>query len=81
LKKYTNFIEILPHLSSKLKGKETFVKEIRDYRNDLTHGNIISDEIVNDDLYWNYKNLQLFLHLCILSQLGFSNEEIKEFIS
>lgn len=79
---YEYYSEIVPHLSIKLGDKETFARKIRDYRNGLTHGNIATDEMNEDeDLFWNYKNLQLFLQLCILTQLGFSNDKIKNIYS
>lgn len=42
------------------------------------HGNIDYDQLNNQDLFWKYKDLQLILQLYILSELGFSINEIKD---
>jgi hypothetical protein len=72
------YSQILPYLSIKIGTRETFTDKVVRIRNALTHGNLRSDEIDNTDLFWLCKDLQLLLQLCFLSQLGFSNEEIKK---
>lgn len=47
-------------------------------RNKLTHGNIDYDKINVDKILWNTKDLLLILQLSILSQLGFTDADLKE---
>jgi hypothetical protein len=76
---YDQFADILPSLSSKIETRDKFIRRIVDIRNDLSHGNVHPDSLNrDDDLFWQYKNLQLILQLCIMSKLGFDNEKIKE---
>lgn len=77
---YDKYSEIIPYLSIKIESSTCFASKVTTYRNNLTHGNISSDEIDDFDLYWTYTNLQLLLRLCILSELGLSSEEIKDVI-
>lgn len=73
------FAELLPQLSANIVDKNDFVKKIENYRNRLAHGGIDYDKLDNDDLFWAYKDLQLIVHLCILHELGFTNEDISNF--
>jgi hypothetical protein len=76
---YDQFIDILPSLSSKIGARNKFIRKIIGYRNALSHGNVHSADLHNDnDLFWQYKNLQMMLQLCLLSKIGFDNEKIKE---
>jgi len=76
---YDQYADILPSLSSKIGTKNNFIRRIVDIRNDLSHGNVHPDSLDKDnDLFWQFKNLQLILQLCILSRLGFDNEKIKQ---
>lgn len=75
---YEFYSEIIPYLSIKIEEKECFARKVKNYRNDLSHGNINNQDIDEKDLFWTYKDLQLLLRLCILSQLGFTNNQIKE---
>jgi hypothetical protein len=61
------------------KEKEKFISKIVNFRNNLTHGNIHPADLDKDNrLFWQYKNLQLMLQLCILSKIGFRNKGIKK---
>lgn len=71
---YENFKDVLPILSTKIENKTQFVNKIVSYRNNLVHGKVKYDKI---DLFWQYKNLQLLLQLCILTGLGFNLQEIR----
>lgn len=75
---YERFKDILPHLSKKIEGKDQFLRKIVKYRNALVHGTIRFDKLENNDLFWQYKNLQLLLQLCILLNIGFSMGEIRK---
>jgi hypothetical protein len=68
----------LPLLSTKIGEKNDFIDKIVHYRNKLTHGSETLIMTEDNDLFWQYKNLQLILQLCILSRLGFDNEKIKK---
>ena len=76
---YDRFDDILPRLSSKIENKSKFVTKIVELRNNLVHGKIRYDKINNEDLFWEQKNLQLLLQLCILCMLCFTTEKIKQF--
>lgn len=71
---YNRYIDIFEFLSIKLYN---FVDKISSYRNKLTHGNISSDEIDHEDIIWQYKNLQILFQLCLLTEIGFNDDEIK----
>jgi HEPN superfamily Apea-like protein len=73
---YEQFHDILPLLSKKIGERNDFINRIILYRNKLPHGSKTSIKIEDDDLFWQYKNLQLILQLCILSMLAFDNEKI-----
>ena len=75
---YEIYLDIIPYLSIKIEEKECFARKVKNYRNDLSHGNINSQDIDENDLFWTSKDLQLLLRLCILSQIGFTNNQIKE---
>jgi hypothetical protein len=75
---YQQFHDILPLLSTKIGEKNDFIDKIVHYRNKLTHGSETLIMTEDNDLFWQYKNLQLILQLCILSRLGFDNEKIKK---
>jgi len=72
---YDRYIDIFEFLSVKL---DNFVDKITKYRNKLTHGNISTEQIDNEALIWQYKNLQILFQLCLLSEIGFSDDEIKK---
>lgn len=74
---YETYIDLLPYLSSTIGTKDEFSSNLKRYRNRLTHGNINYDDLNYDYLFWKCKDLQLILQLCILSELGFTIEEIK----
>jgi hypothetical protein len=75
---YDKFRELLPVPSKKIENKDEFIKKIVKYRNALTHGDVPFDNYDVHDLFWQYKNLQLILQLCIFLEIGFSITEIKE---
>jgi hypothetical protein len=76
---YDQFGDILPSLSTKIETRNKFIRKIVDIRNDLSHGNVHPDTLnEGNELFWQYKNLQLILQLCILTKLGFDNEKIKQ---
>jgi hypothetical protein len=75
---YEQFHYILPFLSMKIGDKKDFIDKIIDYRNKLTHGSRMSIKKEANDLFWQYKNLQLMLQLCILTRIGFDNEQIRK---
>lgn len=75
---YDQFGDILPHLSTKIGDKHQFIEKIVKFRNRFVHGNVQFRELDNEDLFWQFKNLQLILQLCILSKLDFSIEQIRE---
>lgn len=76
---YDQFDDILPSLSSRIETRNKFIRKIVDIRNDLSHGNVHPDSLnQNNELFWQFRNLQLILQLCLLSQLGFDNEKIKQ---
>jgi len=77
-KAYGNYSEILPKLSKVIGSKEEFAKAIQKSRNSLTHGNIDYDQLDTQELFWNMKDLELILQLCILSELGFTENELKD---
>jgi hypothetical protein len=77
-KVYDIYHELLPRLSSVIGSKREFSSKITEYRNRLTHADIDYNQIDNEDLFWRYKDLQLILQLCVLSELGFSTNEIKD---
>ena len=77
-KAYDNYSEILPELSSVIGSKQEFASAIVKIRNKLTHGNIDYDKVDNEELFWNTMDLQLILQLSILSQLGFTKDDLKE---
>jgi hypothetical protein len=75
---YDQFDDILPSLS-KIETRNKFIRKIVDIRNALSHGNVHPDSInQNNELFLQSRNLQIILQLCILSQLGFGNENIKQ---
>lgn len=76
---YDQFDDIMPRLSSKIENKSKFVTKIVELRNNLVHGKIRYDKIDNKDLFWEQRNLQLLLQLCILCMLGFAVEKIRQF--
>lgn len=76
-KAYETYRDLLPHLSHLIGSKEEFSSTITQFRNDLTHRNIDYNQADNDKLFGKFKDLQLILQLCILSELGFSIEEMK----
>jgi hypothetical protein len=75
---YEIYEELLSKLSTVIGSKEEFSEKVKKYRNKLTHGNIDYDKLDNQDLLWKYRALQLILQLCILSELGFSVNQIKD---
>lgn len=75
---YEIYEGLLSKLSIVIGSKEHFSERVKQYRNNLTHGNIDYDQLDNQDLLWKYKDLQLILQLCILSELGYSINEIKD---
>lgn len=76
---YDQFADILPSLAYKIETRNKFIRKIVDIRNDLSHGNVHPDSLNKDnELIWQYRNLQLMLQLCILSQIGFTNEKIRK---
>jgi hypothetical protein len=74
---YGIYEDLLSKLSITIGSKEEFSKKAQRYRNDLTHANIDYDQLDNEDLFWKYKDLKLILGLCILSELGFTINEMK----
>jgi ApeA N-terminal domain 1 len=76
-KAYETYRDLLPHLSHVIGSKEEFSSMVTQFRNDLTHRNIDYNQVDNDKLFWKFRDLQLILQLCILSELGFSVEEMK----
>jgi hypothetical protein len=76
---YDQFADILPSLAYKIETRNKFIRKIVDIRNDLSHGNVHTESLNKDnELIWQYRNLQLMLQLCILSQIGFNNEKIRK---
>jgi hypothetical protein len=76
---YDQFAHFLPVLSSKIETRNKFIRKIVDIRNDLVHGNVHPEDLDKDNgLFWQCKNLQLMLQLCILSKIGFNNQQIKK---
>jgi ApeA N-terminal domain 1 len=75
---YEIYEVLLSKLSTVIGSKGEFSEKVKKYRNELTHGNIDYDQLNNQDLLWKYRDLQLILQLCILSELGFSINEIKD---
>jgi hypothetical protein len=75
---YDKFAEFIPLLSKKIEDKNSFIRKIVKYRNNLTHGGKPFSKFDVIDLFWQYKNLQLILQLCILSEIEFCIGEIKE---
>jgi hypothetical protein len=69
---YDKYADLLPHLSKVVGRKEEFANLVTEYRHKLTHGNINYNQLNNEDLFWKYKDIQLILQLCILSELGYS---------
>jgi hypothetical protein len=76
-KAYDLYHDLLPKLSYVIGTKEEFSSKVTELRHRLTHGNINYDELKIDELYWKQKDLQLIIQLCILSELKFSNDDIK----
>ena len=76
---YVKYCEIIPFVSLKIGSKKCFALKASKYRNDLTHGNISSEETDDSDLLWTYTDLHILLRLCIYSQLGFTIEKIQSF--
>jgi hypothetical protein len=60
------------------KGEEKFSEKVRDTRNYLTHWseNLEKKATHGDDLVLLTKDLQFLLQLCIMTQLGFTKEDI-----
>lgn len=77
-KAYDIYCEILPDLSSVIGSKEDFARSVQKSRNRLTHGNIDYDQLETKEIFWNFKNLQLILQLCMLSELDLSMDMIKK---
>ena len=76
---YDKYESIFPKLTSKVKDKGTFIKTILKNRNTITHASLSYNKLANDDdFFWQVKNLELLLQLCILTQIGFTNEEISQ---
>lgn len=73
------FEEYKENLKEFIENKNTFVNEVVDTRNYLTHyeedptKNVAS----GDALYELVKKLRILMGICLLSELGFSSEEIK----
>jgi hypothetical protein len=61
---YERYSEIIPYLSIKVANKKCFARKVANYRNDLTHGNISSEETDDSELFWTYRDLQLIIELC-----------------
>lgn len=76
-KAYDLYYDLLPKLSCVIGTEEEFSSKVTELRHRLTHGNIDYDELKIDELYWKQKDLQLIIQLCILSELKFSNNDIK----
>ena len=76
-KAYDLYFELLPKLSHVIGTKQEFSSKVAEFRNRLTHGNIKYDELETRELLWKCKDLQLVIQLCILSELKFSNDDIK----
>ena len=74
------YSEILPHLSIKIGSVACFTANATKYRNDAAHGNVIIEEMDFYDLYFTYKHAQILLYICILTELEFSHEKIKELL-
>jgi hypothetical protein len=76
-KAFDLYYDLLPKLSYVIGTKDEFSSKVTELRHRLTHGNINYDELEIDELYWKEKDLQLIIQLCILSELKFSNDDIK----
>ena|SRR5918995_37832 len=77
-KAYDLYSELLPKLSHVIGTKQEFSSKVTELRNRLTHGNINYDELGTEEMFWGCKDLQLILQLCILSELKFSKDQLKE---
>jgi hypothetical protein len=76
---YDKYESIFPMLTSKVKDKGTFIKTILKYRHTITHASLSYNKLANDDdFFWQIKNLELLLQLCILTQVGFTNEDLSK---
>ncbi len=75
---YDKFSDILPYLSIMIGNKKCFALKVTQYRNAFSHGSLGSEKTEMSDLFWLYKDIQLLLQLCLLSELHFSNDSIKE---
>src|SRR5215216_4950769 len=76
---YDKYERIFPKLTSKVKNKDNFIKTILKYRHTITHASLSYNKLANDDdFFWQVKNLELLMQLCILTQIGFTNEEISQ---
>jgi hypothetical protein len=75
---YDAYSELLPKLSYVIGTRQEFARTITEYRNRLTHANVNYDDLDNETLFWLYKDLQLLLSLCIVTELGFTKNEMED---
>lgn len=75
---YNRYNELLSKLSTNIGDTNKFSKTNKDIRNLLIHGHIDYNDYDVEELFWNNKNIQLILYLCILTELGYSIEDLKK---
>ena len=64
-----------------IKSKGKFIITVVDTRNYLTHYDQEQDEPIVENLELLIQKLKILLEICLLKELGFSSEEIKDLFS